>query len=116
MALSTVSEQDGGLMEPGAQVMLQRGDLVLAYTVAGPGALASILDHPEMAVHAAGHRRTGVNVASLALAALRAEDVRGRAMQTPYPRLRPPGRARRGAVHGQRVADELDDDDDGGEE
>ncbi|MGW7468534.1 hypothetical protein ACWGJT_28715 [Streptomyces xantholiticus] len=37
--------------------------------------------------HAASHRRTGVNVASLALVALRGEGVRGRAMQTPYPRL-----------------------------
>ncbi|QCD60291.1 hypothetical protein [Streptomyces hawaiiensis] len=77
-----------GMMTPGAQVMLQRGDLVLTYTVAGPEALASILDHPEVAAHAAGHQRTGLNVASLALAALRDEDVRGRAMQAPYPRLR----------------------------
>ncbi|GGN95113.1 hypothetical protein GCM10011579_095300 [Streptomyces albiflavescens] len=83
-----LASQDGGLMEPGAQVMLQRGDLVLAYTVAGPEALASIVDHPEVAAHAAGHRRTGVNLASLALTALRSEDVRGRAMQAPYPRLR----------------------------
>ncbi|MFH9439259.1 hypothetical protein [Streptomyces rochei] len=88
VALAAGSGQDNGLMEPGAQVMLQRGKLVLAYTVAGPQALASIVEHPEVAANAAGHRRTGVNVASLALAALRGEGVRGRAMQAPYPRLR----------------------------
>lgn len=88
VALSSHGGRAGSLMEPGAQVMLQRGDLLLVYTVAGPEALASILDHPEVAAHDAGHRRTGVNVASLALAALRGEGVRGRAMQAPYPRLR----------------------------
>ncbi|GGN56022.1 hypothetical protein GCM10011579_016640 [Streptomyces albiflavescens] len=79
---------DGSLMEPGAQVVLQRGDLVLTYTVAGPQALASIVEHPEAVAHADGHRRTGVNVASFTLVALRGEGVRGRAMQAPYPRLR----------------------------
>ncbi|WP_369188930.1 hypothetical protein [Streptomyces sp. R08] len=88
VALSVDATQDGGLMEPGAQVVLQRGDLVLTYTVAGPEALASILDHPEVVAHADGHRRTGVNVASLALAALRGEGVHERAVQAPYPRLR----------------------------
>ncbi|MDH2393982.1 hypothetical protein QCN29_35585 [Streptomyces sp. HNM0663] len=79
---------DGSLMEPGAQVVLQRGDLVLTYTVAGPQALASITEHPEVAAHTDAHRRTGVNTASFTLVALRGEDVRGRAMQAPYPRLR----------------------------
>ncbi|MFF3412763.1 hypothetical protein ACFYW8_42875 [Streptomyces sp. NPDC002742] len=79
---------DGSMMKPGAQVMLQRGDLVLTYTIAGPDALASIVEHPEAAAHADGHRRTGVNVASFTLAALRGEGVRGRAMQAPHPRLR----------------------------
>ncbi|MEH6375872.1 hypothetical protein V7793_16255 [Streptomyces sp. KLMMK] len=88
VALSTISTQDGSMMEPGAQVVLQRGELVLAYTVAGPQALASIVEHPEAVAHADGHRRTGVNVASFTLVALRGEGVRGRAMQTPYPRLR----------------------------
>ncbi|SDP62426.1 hypothetical protein SAMN04487981_12953 [Streptomyces sp. cf386] len=78
----------GMLMEPGAQVMLQRGDLVLTYTIAGPDALASIVEHPEMAAHADRHHRTGVNAASFTLAALRGEGVRGRAMQAPHPRLR----------------------------
>ncbi|MGW2769786.1 hypothetical protein [Streptomyces sp. NPDC001275] len=86
VALST--RDDGSMMQPGAQVMLQRGDLVLTYTVAGPEALASIVEHPEMAAHADDHHRTGVNVASFALAALRGEGVRGRAMQAPHPRLR----------------------------
>ncbi|MFD9444210.1 hypothetical protein ACFWBR_38000 [Streptomyces sp. NPDC060006] len=81
------SREDGSLVEPGAQVMLQRGDLTLTYTVAGPEALASIVDHPEAIAHADGHRRTGVNTASLTLAALRAEGVRDRAMQAPHPRL-----------------------------
>lgn len=88
VVLSTASVHGGGLMEPGAQVVFQRGDLVLTYTVAGPEALASILEHPEVIAHADGHRRSGMNLASLTLDALRSEDVRGRAMQTPYPRLR----------------------------
>ncbi|MFD7603120.1 hypothetical protein ACFWAN_21815 [Streptomyces mirabilis] len=83
----SMSSRPGSLMEPGTQVMLQRGDLVLAYTVAGPQALASIVEHPEAIAHADGHRRTGVNTASLTLAALRAEGVRDRAMQAPHPRL-----------------------------
>ncbi|MEU2762938.1 hypothetical protein [Streptomyces sp. NPDC007094] len=86
LALST--HDSGMLVEPGAQVMLQRGDMVLTYTVAGPEALASIVEHPEAIAHADGHLRTGVNTASLMLAALRSKDVRGRAMQAPHPRLR----------------------------
>ncbi|MFC4883790.1 hypothetical protein ACFPK5_01090 [Streptomyces beijiangensis] len=39
-------------MQPGTQVMLQRGDLTLTYTVAGPEALASIVEHPEAIAHA----------------------------------------------------------------
>jgi hypothetical protein len=79
---------DGSLMQPGARVVLQRGDLQLTYTVAGPEAMASILEHPEAVAHTEGHLRTGVNVASYAVVALRGEGVRGGAMQTPYPRLR----------------------------
>ncbi|MEV5880609.1 hypothetical protein AB0L75_41850 [Streptomyces sp. NPDC052101] len=86
VVLST--DGNGSLMEPGAQVMLQRKDLVLTYTVAGPEALASIVEHPEAVAHADDHRRTGVNVASFTLDALRSEVVRGRAMQAPHPRLR----------------------------
>jgi hypothetical protein len=74
VAMST--RDDGSLVEPGTQVMLHRDDLVLTYTVAGPEALASIVDHPKAIAHADGHRRTGVNTASLTLAALRAEGVR----------------------------------------
>ncbi|MFC9624662.1 hypothetical protein ACFTXM_33405 [Streptomyces sp. NPDC056930] len=80
-------------MEPGAQVALRRGDLLLTYTVAGLEALASIVEHPEAVAHAEGHWRTGVNVASSSLVALRGEGVRGRAMQAPYPRLRAVGDA-----------------------
>ncbi|MEV6328515.1 hypothetical protein [Streptomyces sp. NPDC051909] len=86
VALST--HGDGSMLQPGAQVLLQRGDLVLAYTVAGPEAIASIVEHPEAVAHADDHHRVGVNVASLTLAALRSEGVRGRAMQAPHPRLR----------------------------
>ncbi|MER5936597.1 hypothetical protein ABT121_04655 [Streptomyces sp. NPDC001928] len=86
MSLST--HDDGSMVQPGAQVMLQRGDLVLTYTIAGPDAVASIVEHPEAAAHADGHHRTGVNVASFTLVALRGESVRGRAVQAPHPRLR----------------------------
>ncbi|MFF0190819.1 hypothetical protein [Streptomyces sp. NPDC005244] len=85
VTLST--HEDGSIVEPGAQVMMQRGDLTLTYTVAGPEALASIVEHPEAIAHADRHRRTGVNTASLTLAALRGEDVRERALQAPHPRL-----------------------------
>ncbi|MGW1617201.1 hypothetical protein ACWCQZ_49345 [Streptomyces sp. NPDC002285] len=78
---------DGSLMKPGAQVVLQRGDLLLTDTVAAPEAVASIVEHPETVVHA-GHRRTGVNIASFALVALHGEGVHERAMQARYPRLR----------------------------
>ncbi|MGW3308214.1 hypothetical protein ACWDG9_16690 [Streptomyces sp. NPDC001073] len=78
----------GSLMAQAAQVVLQRGDLLLTYTVAGPEALASIVEHPEAVAHADGHHRTGVNVASYTLVILRGEGVRGRAMQSPHPRLR----------------------------
>ncbi|MEV7952117.1 hypothetical protein AB0O74_34775 [Streptomyces rubiginosohelvolus] len=84
----TIDGTQDSAMEPGAQVVLQRGDLLLTYTVAGPQALASIVEHPEAVAHADGHRRTGVNVVSFALVALRGEGVRGRALQAPYPRLR----------------------------
>ncbi|MGA5183036.1 hypothetical protein ACPCBF_25180 [Streptomyces pseudogriseolus] len=87
VALTTDGTQDSPV-EPGAQVVLRRGGLLLTYTVAGPEALASIVEHPKAAAHADGHRRTGVNVASFTLVALRSEGVRGRAMQAPYPRLR----------------------------
>lgn len=106
VALSTHAIQDGTLMEPGAQVVLQRGDLVLTYTVAEPEALASIVQHPQAVAHADGHRRTGVNVASFTLAALRGEGVRGRAMQAPHPRLRALLRAVGGAPY---EADEAGD-------
>ncbi|MCX4462373.1 hypothetical protein [Streptomyces sp. NBC_01719] len=79
VALST--HDDGSMMEQGGQVMLQRGDLVLTYTIAGPDAVASIVEHPEAVAHADGHHRTGVNVASFTLVALRGAGVRGRAMQ-----------------------------------
>ncbi|MEV5605702.1 hypothetical protein AB0L33_30115 [Streptomyces sp. NPDC052299] len=85
--VAMVTREDGSLVEPGAQVIMQRGDLVLTYTVAGPEALASIVEHPEAIAHADGHLRTGVNTASLMLAALRTEGVRDRAMQAPHPRL-----------------------------
>lgn len=79
--------ENGSMVEPGAQVVMQRGDLTLTYTVAGPEALTSIVEHPEAIAHTDRHLRTGVNTASLTLAALRGEDVRERAMQAPHPRL-----------------------------
>ncbi|WP_406363829.1 hypothetical protein OID55_42160 (plasmid) [Streptomyces sp. NBC_00715] len=76
----------GSMVEPGAQVVMQRGDLTLTYIDAGPEALASIVEHPEAIAHA-DRRRTGVSTASLTLAALRAEGVCDRALQAPHPRL-----------------------------
>lgn len=76
------------LVEQGAQVAVQRGDLMLVYTVAGPDVTASIVEHPEEVALAERHRRVGVNVASMVLVALRGQGVRGRALQAPHPRLR----------------------------
>ncbi|MEU9102563.1 hypothetical protein [Streptomyces sp. NPDC048361] len=45
VALST--HDNGSLMVPGTQVVLQRGEPTLTYTVAGPGALTSIVEPPE---------------------------------------------------------------------
>lgn len=52
-------------------MVLSLGDLVLTYTVAGPQALASIVEHPEAVAHGDAHRRAGVNVASFAPVRLR---------------------------------------------
>ncbi|MGW1046968.1 hypothetical protein [Streptomyces sp. NPDC002547] len=87
VTLASHRAKDRSLIEPGGQVVLQRGELLLTYTIAGPEALASIVEHPEVAAHADGYRRTGVNVASFALVALRGEGVRSRTLQAPYPRL-----------------------------
>ncbi|MEU1536310.1 hypothetical protein [Streptomyces fagopyri] len=81
------THENGSMVESGTHVAMQRADLTLTYTAAGPEAVASILEHPEAITHTDGHRRTGMNTASLTLAALRAEGVRERAMPAPHPRL-----------------------------
>ncbi|WP_148014606.1 hypothetical protein [Streptomyces sp. ME109] len=55
------THEDGSTVEPGMRVVMQRGDLTPAYTVAGSETLASIVEHPEAIAHADGHRRIGGN-------------------------------------------------------
>lgn len=88
VVFSTVASEPGELPVPGTRFVLQRGPLVLTYTLAGDRANEVMLQQPYVAAHADRYRRTGINVASLMLVALRIPDVIGRAMQTPYPRLR----------------------------
>ncbi|WP_327668120.1 MULTISPECIES: hypothetical protein [unclassified Streptomyces] len=79
----------GELLPPHSRLLVQRGELLLRYTVLDEP-LASLLrdDQPYVSRHVAEHRRAGINLASLMLLALRAPYAIGRARQAPYPRLR----------------------------
>ncbi|MGH3311988.1 MAG: hypothetical protein ACRDP3_15610 [Streptomyces sp.] len=77
----------GGAFPPGTSVEIQRGDLRLLYTVSNSSVSEVIDEQSWIAAHAGAHYRAGVNLASLALEALRTPAVVGRARQVPYPRL-----------------------------
>lgn len=88
-AAATVDVPIGELLPAGARMGVQRGPLMLVYTIAdGPRASALDDTQPYVREHAAAHRRTGVNLASLMLMLLRSPDMIGRARRAPYPRLR----------------------------
>ncbi|WP_199546308.1 hypothetical protein [Streptomyces sp. N35] len=79
----------GELLPPRTQMLLQRGDLLLRYTVVDEPLASLLNDHqPYVRLHVAKHHSAGINLASLMLLALRDPEVIGRARQAPYPRLR----------------------------
>ena len=88
MVASTHELQPGQVLPPGTTSGVQRGDILMAYTVSGADTAELIDRQPWVAAHASQHHRAGVNLASLALNTLRAREVIGRARQAPYPRLR----------------------------
>ncbi|MCZ4120266.1 hypothetical protein [Streptomyces sp. H39-S7] len=79
--------QAGRLMAPGTLFAVQRGDCRLLYTVAADRYTDVVRDQEWITAHAPAYYRTGVNLASMMILALRIPDVIGRARQTPYPRL-----------------------------
>jgi hypothetical protein len=75
-----------GLLSPGAMLAVKRGNLTLIYTVAEERYSQELESRLAQYV-TDGHRRAGVNNASLALMMLRIPEVIERARKAPYPRL-----------------------------
>lgn len=71
----------------GMQMAAQRGDTLLLYTVADDEYSDQLNAYAHAHPHPGGHHRTGVNLASIALMALRNPGVIDRARKAPYPRL-----------------------------
>ncbi|WP_045875799.1 hypothetical protein [Pseudofrankia sp. DC12] len=71
---------------PGTHIGVTRGDLLLLYTIAAEE-FANLTDTPWIRERAGQNRRSGINLASTALDALRTPLLRKRALATPYPRL-----------------------------
>lgn len=87
-AVTTTGNANGeGMTSPGAVHGVQRGDLLLVYTVAAKQYATVIEDEPRIRDAQPEYRRTGVNLASHVLAALRHPDVIERARMVPNPRL-----------------------------
>lgn len=86
VAVSTV-DVDLEIPPPGTHLGVQRGDLMLLYTTV-PADFADVVDVPWVRDRAEQDRRSGINLASTALDALREPRVRARAVAAPYPRLR----------------------------
>ncbi|MFJ4931573.1 hypothetical protein [Streptomyces sp. NPDC088736] len=85
---STTTVEPGQLLPPGSQLVVQRGSIVMMYTLSHLSTREVIDDQPWIRQHAHRHFRAGVNLASLVVDALRMAEVIGRARQAPYPRLR----------------------------
>lgn len=81
------SVTDGVLLEPGVMMAARRENLMLIYTVADEH-YSTELENRIAQYTTDGHRRAGVNNASLALMMLRMPEVIDRARVAPYPRLR----------------------------
>jgi hypothetical protein len=81
------SVTDGFLLEPGVMMAARRENLMLIYTVADRH-YSDELENRIAQYTTDGHRRAGVNNASLALMMLRLPEVIERARAAPYPRLR----------------------------
>jgi hypothetical protein len=77
----------GQAVPPGTHFGVPRKDGMLLYTIAEQDAAAAAHSSPFFARYASEHRRTGTNLASYALEALRAPSAIQRARTAPYPRL-----------------------------
>jgi len=85
---STEEFLPGQLPPPGTRTVVQRGKIVMMYTLSHLSAADVVDGQPWITQNAHRHYRADVNLASLLLQALRMPEVIGRACQTPYPRLR----------------------------
>ncbi|MGW4981251.1 hypothetical protein [Streptomyces mirabilis] len=85
---SSEAIQPGQLLPPGTRLAVQRGEIVMMYTLSHLSVTDVIDGQPWIIQNAHRHYRAGVNLASLLLQALRMPEVIGRARQTPHPRLR----------------------------
>ena len=83
----TGSDVAGGRLPAGARMVVQRGDVTLEYILADDAATALIVSHSCVADNVEGHRRAGINLASLAIETLRRTGSLARARTAPYPRL-----------------------------
>ena len=72
---------------PGTHFGMPRKDAMLLYTIAGEDAAAAAHSSPFFTRYAPEHRRTGINLASYAIEALRTPSAIQRARTAPYPRL-----------------------------
>ncbi|MDQ0945988.1 hypothetical protein [Streptomyces sp. V1I1] len=85
---STEEFRPGQLLPPGTRLAVQRGEIMMLYTLSHLSVADVIDGQPWIIQNAHRHYRAGVNLASLMLQALRIPEVIGRARQAPYPRPR----------------------------
>jgi hypothetical protein len=78
---------EGEALPEGAHFAVPRGAGMLLYTVASREATRIITDSPWMVQNTDDHRRTGINLASYALDALRRPSVISIARAAPFPRV-----------------------------
>lgn len=71
----------------GSVLALQRGNLVLAYTLSPDHANDIITSHPVVTATTEGHRRAGINLVSLVLGHLRGRGLDEVVRRAPFPRL-----------------------------
>lgn len=73
------------LRHGGASFGIPREELLIEYVPVHAEHLSVLTEAPLMAANAEAHRRSGINLATLALSALRADDVVDRIRQAPFP-------------------------------
>ena len=75
------------LRHGGASFAVPRGELLIEYVPVHADHRSVLTGAPLLVTHAEDHRRAGINLATLALEALRAEGVADRVRQAPFPGL-----------------------------